>query len=426
MRRPSVFLVLSIPCPGFAFFLSEVQLPAPVTTPGRSGPPAKPSLRTELLINIAVLAAGALVLAVASALLAPLFGSDWLGAVALAGLVVADLLIFIAFGRYLVTRLVTRPIDALVGVTEAVALGEMGRRAPEAKSRELDQLATSVNRMADRLLDAQGALIRAEKLASVGRLAAGIAHEVGNPLSAINNYMEVLRRRGADPEVVTAIERESGRIDQIVRSLLAYARPGATNREPLDPAVVARGAVDLLRSQGVLRGVDVQVTVDDQVPLVNGDRTGLEQVLVNLLLNAVDAAGAGGRIAVSVSPTLLGAGIEEPRRVTDPSAHAPGDRNSRRHGRHLAGFADGTRAAQVLVADNGPGVAAELLGRIFDPFFTTKGVGEGTGLGLSVVRQVVGRHGGHVTVQSSPGNGARFTVTLPSAGARLGVAHAHG
>src|SRR5207248_7047208 len=111
--------------------------------------------------------------------------------------------------------------------TESVAGGQLSRRAPAADTRELDRLATSVNRMTDRLLDAQGALVRAEKLASVGRLAAGIAHEIGNPLAATANYLEVLRRRGAEPDVVAAIQRESDRIDAIVRSLLAYARPGA-------------------------------------------------------------------------------------------------------------------------------------------------------------------------------------------------------
>jgi len=382
----------------------------------RSPPGQKPSLRTELLINIAVLAAGALVLAVASALLAPLFGSDWGGALALAALVVADLLIFILFGRYLIARLISRPMDALVDATEAVAAGELTRRAPPADTRELDVLASSVNRMTDRLLDAQGALVRAEKLASVGRLAAGIAHEVGNPLTAIGNYVEVIRRKGADPEVIAAVEREAARIDAIMRSLLAYARPGVSRREPQDLAVIARGAADLLRSQGVLRTVALEVHVDDQVPLVTGDRTALEQVLVNLLLNAVDAAGEGGRIVVSVAPTVLGAGIEASRRLTDQAGRADSeDRDARRSGRHLAGIADGTRAAQVLVADSGPGVPVELTGRIFDPFFTTKDPGRGTGLGLAIVQRVIEDHGGRVDVARAREGGAAFTVTLPPA-----------
>ena len=378
--------------------------------PGRR---SKPSLRTELVVNIVVLAAGALVLAVASALLAPLLGSTQSGALLLVGLIAADLLIFVAFGRYLIARLITRPIDALVAATEAVAVGELTRRAPDAATRELDLLAGSVNRMTDRLLDARSALVRAEKLASVGRLAAGIAHEVGNPLSAIGNYVELLRRRGADAEVVASIEREAGRIDGIVRSLLAYARPRAADREPLDLADIARGAVDLLRSQGVLRPVEVQVHTAQPAPTILGDRIALEQVLVNLLLNAVDAAGEGGRIAVSVAPTTLGVDAEAPRRLTDAPGAGLTARDERRSGRHLAGVSDGTRAAQLLVADSGPGVPDDLTGRIFDPFFTTKDPGRGTGLGLAIVQRIIEDHGGRVDVTRAREGGAAFTVTLP-------------
>ena len=376
--------------------------------------PDKPSLRTELLINIAVLAAGALVLAVCSALLAPLFGGGLAGFALLAVLVLADLAIFILFGRYLVSRLITRPIDHLVEATESVAAGELTRRAPSADTRELDRLASSVNHMTDRLLDAQGALVRAEKLASVGRLAAGIAHEVGNPLSAIANYLEVLRRRGADLEVVNAVDREAGRIDGIVRSLLAYARPGAVNRERLDPAAVARDVVQLLTSQGVLRGIDVAVQVDAP-PAIFGDRIALEQVLVNLLLNAVDAAGPGGRITIAVSPVTLGAGTEAPRRSTDGRDSRAFSRQERRSGRFLNGIADGTRAALIVVADSGPGVPADIAGRIFDPFFTTKDPGRGTGLGLAIAQRIVEDHGGRVDVGRAREGGAAFSVILPPA-----------
>ncbi len=372
-----------------------------------------PSLRTELLLNIAGLAAGALVLAVGSALVAPLFREGPFALLLLGALIAADLAIFVAFGRYLVTRLVTRPIDELVDATGAVAAGELSRRAPLAQTRELTRLAESVNAMTERLLDARGALVRAEKLASVGRLAAGIAHEIGNPLSAIGNYTELLRRRGAEPELVEGIGREAGRIDAIVRSLLAYARPRAAERERIDPGVVARGAVDLLRSQGVLRGVEVAVSVDDQTPAVMGDGVALEQVLVNLLLNAVDAVGPGGTISVVVAPTVLGPS-DSPRRSTDPVTGDAG-RRERRLSRHLPGCSDGTPAAAIVVADSGPGVPDELAGRIFDPFVTTKDPGKGTGLGLAIVQRVVEDHGGRVDLSRSREGGAAFTVTLPPA-----------
>ncbi len=336
----------------------------------------KPSLRTELLINLAVLSAAALLLAIPSALLATLVGEGPQAVLLLIGLVVADIAIMVLFGRYLLTRLVTRPVEALVAATDGVARGEFARRAPGAATRELDHLAASVNRMTDRLLDAQGALVRAEKLASVGRLAAGVAHEVGNPLAAIGNYAEILRRKGADPAMVEGLEREAGRIDAIVRSLLDYARPRAERHERVDVAHLARGAVALLQRQGVLRDVELVADVRDDTPAVLGDRSALEQVLVNLLLNAADAAGAGGTVRLTVSRDAAG-------------------------------------AAALVVADSGPGVSPEDAGRIFDPFFTTKDPGRGTGLGLAIVARTVEDHGGRIQVGRADEGGAAFTLTLP-------------
>ena len=373
----------------------------------------KPSLSTELLFNLAVLAAGALVLAVLSAFLAPLLGNGVLGAALLTMLVVADVLVFIGFGRYLVSRLVTGPMAELVEATHAVAAGELGRRAPPGRTRDFDRLAESVNRMTDRLLDAQGALVRAEKLASVGRLAAGVAHEVGNPLAAISNYLELLHRRAAEPEIVAAIQREAGRIDTIVRSLLDYARPRDAQREPLDVVAVAERAVDLLRSQGVLRGASVEVVRGDGLPQVLGDAAALEQVFVNLLLNAVDAAGEGGRIVVAASATRLGDAEEQERRAGDPAFPVAGEpRRSHRSSRHLEHAADGSVAVQVVVADNGPGVPVEAGERILDPFFTTKPPGKGTGLGLAIVQRIVHDHGGRVDISRAREGGAAFVVTL--------------
>jgi signal transduction histidine kinase len=267
-------------------------------------------------------------------------------------------------------------VDALVDATEAVAAGEFARRAPEAATRELDRLAASVNRMTERLLDAQSALVRAEKLATVGRLGAGIAHEVGNPLAAIGNYLEVLRRRGVDPEIVAAMGREAGRIDAIVRGLLDYARPRTVPREPVDVGALAMGAVELLRVQGVLKDDSVAVEADPATPLVAGDPVALEQVLVNLLLNAVDAAGDGGRVRVRTGPSQGG--------------------------------------AEVVVTDSGPGVREADAARIFEPFFTTKEPGRGTGLGLAIVQRVVEDHGGRVSVRRGPAGGAEFTVLFPT------------
>ena len=382
--------------------------------PFRPAPRPKPSLRVELLFNLSVLAGGALLLAIASALLAPLLGHGLLGGILLVSLVVADLVIFVAFGRYLISRLVTGPMNALVEATRAVAAGELTRRAPPADTRELDGLAVSVNRMTERLLDAQGALVQAEKLASVGRLAAGVAHEVGNPLAAIDNYVELLRRHAVEPELVAAIAREAERIDAIVRSLLDYARPRASEREPLDLSEVAAGAVTLLRTQGVLKSVAVDVEAAPGLPRVLGARAALEQVFVNLLLNAVDAAGDGGRLVVSSSQTRLGPPDDAEVRRTDQDAAGATERSRPRAARYLGGTPDGAPAVQVVVADSGTGVASDLVARIFDPFFTTKPPGKGTGLGLAMVQRIVHDHGGRVDVAKAREGGAAFTVTLPA------------
>ena len=372
-----------------------------------------PSLRTELLLNLAVLAAGALLLAVLSAVLAPLLGRGLLNFALLMVLIAVDVAIFLGFGRYLISRLVTAPMEKLVEATHAVAAGELSRRAAPGGTREFDRLAESVNQMTERLLDAQGALVRAEKLASVGRLAAGVAHEVGNPLAAIANYVELLRRRGVEPEMVAAIEREAGRIDVIVRSLLDYARPRDARREPVDFGAIASRAVDLLRAQGVLRPVSVDVAVASGLPQVLGEAAALEQVFVNLLLNAVDAAGEGGRISVVASATRVGDADAERRGSDPPERSAAPERQFRRSSRHLEGMADGGVAVQVVVADSGSGVPAELLNRIFDPFFTTKPPGRGTGLGLAIVQRIVQDHGGRVAVARAREGGAAFAVTLP-------------
>jgi two-component system NtrC family sensor kinase len=358
----------------------------------RSPRGAAPSLRTELLFNLAFLAGGALVLAVTSAVLAPLLMTGGLGSLLLAGLILADIVIFVAFGRYLIQRLVTGPMDALVETTQAVAEGRLSRRAAPGGTREFDRLAASVNRMTERLLDAQGLLVRAEKLASVGQLAAGVAHEIGNPLSAIGNYVEVLRRRGADPDLVAAVVRETERIDRIVRTLLAYATPREARPEPLDVAAVVADVVALLEAQGALRPVTVACEAEAGLPRVRGDRSAMEQVFVNLLLNAVDAAGPGGRVRVRAAVVRRGsAGVS----------------------RSLSGVPDDAPVVTVTVEDDGPGVADALRDKVFDPFFTTKDPGKGTGLGLAIVQRIVHDHGGRVDVESGPLGGAALTVTLP-------------
>src|SRR3989454_1002705 len=254
--------------------------------------PAKPALRTELLFYLSFLAAAALLVGVATLLVATSFAPE--GTFALVMLMIAlEVGVFIVFGRYLVNRLVLWPLERVVATADAVADGDLGRRAPDAETRDFATLAARLNRMTDHLLDAQSQLVRSEKLASIGRLAAGIAHEVGNPLGAMGTYVEVLRRRGGDPEVVQGLTRELDRIDAIIRGLLDYARPREEPLQPIEPGAVLRSTFALLEAQGAFKPVRAALDVADGVPRVMGRGHLLEQALVNLLLNAVDAAGAG-------------------------------------------------------------------------------------------------------------------------------------
>jgi len=192
----------------------------------------KPSLKSELLFNLAFLAAAALLLGVGSVLVVSSVAPERAFPFILV-IVALDVGIFIVFGRYIVTRHVLRPVERLVAAADGVAAGDLAARAPDAETADFALLAARLNRMTDSLLDAQGQLVRSEKLASVGRLAAGVAHEIGNPLGAIGTYLDVLRRRGADPEVMAGLGRELERIDRIVRSLLDYARPKSEALQPV-------------------------------------------------------------------------------------------------------------------------------------------------------------------------------------------------
>ncbi len=254
--------------------------------------PAKPALRTELLFYLSFLAAAALLVGVATMLVATSFAPERTFVLVLL-LVALEVGVFLVFGRYLVNRLVLWPLGRLVATADAVADGDLGRRAPDAETRDFATLAERLNRMTDHLLDAQGQLVRSEKLASIGRLAAGIAHEVGNPLGAIGTYVEVLRRRGADPEVVTGVTRELERLDRIVRGLLDYARPQEEALAPLDAGAVAQGAYGLLEAQGALKAVRARLEIAPDVPHMLGRAHLLEQAVVNLVLNALDAAPSG-------------------------------------------------------------------------------------------------------------------------------------
>ena len=374
--------------------------------------PAKPALRTELLFYLSFLAAAALLVGVLTILVAGVFAPDRTYILVML-LVALEVAVFVVFGRHLINRLVLFPLERVVATADAVADGDLARRAPDAETRDFATLAERLNRMTDHLLDAQSQLIRSEKLASIGRLAAGVAHEVGNPLGAIGTYVEVMRRRGADPEVVAGVTRELERLDRIVRGLLDYARPGDEALAPVDPGAVMRGAYGLLDAQGALKAVrpTLEVAEDDSPLRILGRAHLLEQAIVNLVLNAVDAA-PGGVVILGARGWRYETRGAPPRRDSDPGQLAFPRRTERRPVR--SEFSPGQPGALLYVADSGPGVPPENREKIFEPFYTTKEPGRGTGLGLAIVARAVDDMGGVVWVDTAREGGAAFKMFFPA------------
>ncbi len=227
----------------------------------------------------------------------------------------------------------------------------------------------------------QAQLLQAEKMSAIGQLVGGMAHEINNPLASILVNMEMLLAEAKDPsqlETLTAIKTETDRAAQIVRNLLTYVRGQGSSRALVDLRDSIRSALALRRNQLLNHQIEVDVDLPDSPVLVSGNTVNLQQVLMNLLVNAEHAIRThGGRGKVWLKLTVA------------------------------------EHWARVTVDDSGPGIPPELLGRVFDPFYTTKPEGEGTGLGLSVSAGIVADHDGKISAAAHPGGGARFLVELP-------------
>ena len=367
-------------------------------------------------MTLGLLAAAALVLGVASVIL--LYGvlDPQYAAMYIAVLVAADLCVLVAFVAYQVERVVLRPLRETITAIEAIASGDLQRRVVPGDSAEMKNLADSVNRMTDRLLEERAHLVRVEKMASVGRLAAGIAHEIGNPLGAIAGYTHLARTAPSGSaqtsEALVGLERETARIDRIIRGLLDYARPRSRTPADVDLNDVARAVVDLLHSQGVLKRVELELRVADEPLLVPGDRHDFEQAFVNLLLNAVEAMEGRGSLSINLRRTDAAELTMGARRASDAESR-PLNPPSARALRWL----EGTRAesiAVVVITDSGPGIPAEDAERVFEPFFTTKQPGKGTGLGLAIVARAVENAAGTIWVSRAREGGAAFRMLFPT------------
>jgi two-component system NtrC family sensor kinase len=268
---------------------------------------------------------------------------------------------------------VARPVARLTEGASRLAQGDLNTRIPEGAPDEFGRLAAQFNRMTEALRAHQEQLVQHEKLAGIGRLAAGVAHEINNPLGVILGYVRLLQRKaeGSLAEDLKVVEEEAVRCQQIVEGLLELSRPGRVAVEPLALREVCSEVVARLQESSKLQSVDVRV---------EGDAPGwahpqrVRQVLFNLVVNAAEAAGSGGRVEVRIEPQAGG-------------------------------------GASVAVSDSGPGVKPEDRPRLFEPFFTTKS--SGTGLGLAVSQAIAHAHGGRIEADAGPLGGARFTLHLP-------------
>ena len=316
---------------------------------------------------------------------------------------VLDFLLLLVLGSFLLSRTVVLPIRRLLSATRKIAAGDLGGTvhvpgstevaelcdsfnamvlALRHKREEVEEKVASLNRANQQILEARNEAIRSEKMASVGLLAAGMAHEIGTPLSAIMGYTGILAEDLAgDPEKSDYLRRiaaESSRIDRIVRGLLDYARPREAARQQVELPPLMEKILELPGAQGVLKHLTVSLEAERALPQVWADPHQLEQLLINLIMNARDAMPTGGDL------TLKG----------------------RREGDEVV----------IEVIDTGHGMPPEHLGRVFDPFFTTKEPGKGTGLGLAIAARIADSCGGRILVQSELGKGSRFLVRLPVIG----------
>jgi len=349
-------------------------------------------------------------------------------------------------GWVLLYRLVVRPLDRLLQSADRISEGDLAFLLNPERGSELGRLGISLSSMAQRiekdqgrlkdqiselkrlnteLVKAQQSLIRSEKLASVGKLAAGVAHEVGNPISAILGYVGMLRteeipdaERG---DILARVEKEIERIDTVISDLLAYSRPGSKDVVAVSPQELAEGAMALIRPQKKYKQIDFEVQVPQDLPAVRTDPDLARQVLVNLMLNALDAVDPGGHIwlrAVVMGLDEKGALIwdesgEGPAGEREPAFFEQGEIHRIKPPGDGKGIGNGNQVVVFSVVDDGQGIAEAEQVHVFDPFYTTKDPGRGTGLGLAICHSAVTAMAGEIWIFSRRGRGCQLAFYLP-------------
>jgi two-component system NtrC family sensor kinase len=297
--------------------------------------------------------------------------------------IVALLVVMMYMANYL-TRHFLRRLDFLKDVTNRVAEGDFTPIMPVRKYKdEFTSLAVAMNRMMQELLTRQEQLVQARKIAAVGTLTAGIAHEINNPVNNISLILESLVESGEGMEVRERerLQKEAmgqcDRVSDIVKNLLEFSRASHPRLEQVSLEEIVEKTARFVANEMNLHNVRFSKEVRDQLPAMQVDKGGLQQVLLNLFLNSIQAMPDGGELKVVIR---LSKAMNE---------------------------------GVIDVTDTGVGIPPEHLGSIFDPFYTTRKDGEGTGLGLSVSHSIVEKHGGRIEVRSEPGRGTTFSIFLP-------------
>lgn len=320
--------------------------------------------------------------------------------------IILDTIILAFVGIYLLSRIVVKPIQRLLKMSEGYEDGEFIPSAKETPENEIGNLSRSLSNMLRRLDEnkkelkahilslektnnelkaAQNEIIRSEKLASVGRLAAGIAHEIGNPIGIILGYLDLIKKGDLSAEeekdFIDRVESEITRVNTIIRQLLDFSRTSAEKKENYHLHELMHNTVEMLKPQSMMKDLEVSLELNAVHDTMLADKNQIQQVFLNILINSIDSlrdepqSSGNSRIDILTS-----------------------NKND---------------LIRIEFIDNGPGISADELNHIFDPFYTTKDPGRGTGLGLSVCYRIVESHNGTISAESSHDNGMRIIIELP-------------
>ena len=306
---------------------------------------------------------------------------------------VAGMALAIGLG-YIIANKISRPVQQLIKASVQVSQGNLSPEIGSISKGEIGVLQKTFKQMLASIqerdqrqrAESEIKLLQSEKQASIGKLAGGVAHEINNPLTGIFTFTHMLLRRKDIPEEVRSdletIAQETERVRKIVKGLLDFSRQTELDREPTDVNRLVRFSISLVENQALIKGVSLNFEPGEGLPTITLDRNQIQSVLLNIMINALDATDPGGSITITSG---IGVSTSKP----------------------------GQNGIEILCTDTGCGISPENLNKLFDPFFTTKDVGHGTGLGLSVSYGIVERHGGTIWVQSKIGKGSTFKVWLP-------------